>query len=340
MAQSLSIVLTGDTMLGRGVNSYLRREGPAYPWGNTLPILRGGDLTITNLECVIAAGGRPWSRWAKVFHFRADPIGIKSLEMAGIDCVTLANNHVLDFELEALKEMLGLLDQSKIKHAGAGLNAKEAIRPALLELSNLKLGVVAFTDNEPGWAATANTAGTNYVEISVTEQSLKSVREGINQSREAGADLVIFSIHWGPNMTERPSPLFQEFAHAVIDAGADTFHGHSAHLFQGIEAYRGKPIIYDAGNFVDDYAVDPVLRNDRGLIYRLLVNDRRVEQIELLPVFISKCQVNVATGPDRDAIIQRIRRLSSEMGAAVQTSDERLWIDCPLWADQLTAQKC
>lgn len=91
---------------------------------------------------------------------------------------------------------------------------------------------------------------------------------------------------------------------------------------------------------MDDYAVDPVLRNDRGLIYRLLVKDRRVEQIELLPVFISKCQVNVATGSDRDAIIQRIRSLSSEMGAAVQTSDERLWIDCPLWADQLTAQKC
>src|SRR5512134_463299 len=110
----VSIILTGDVMLGRGVDSYLRRVGPAYPWGNTLPTLSAANLMIINLECVIACGGRPWSRWPKVFHFQADPIAITSLQLAGVDCVTLANNHVLDFEEEGLTEMLASLDKARI----------------------------------------------------------------------------------------------------------------------------------------------------------------------------------------------------------------------------------
>jgi poly-gamma-glutamate capsule biosynthesis protein CapA/YwtB (metallophosphatase superfamily) len=126
-------------------------------------------------------------------------------------------------------------------------------------------------------------AGTNYIQISLAEESLKVVKESIIKSRTTGADVVIFSIHWGPNMAERPSPLFREFAHAVMDAGADVFHGHSAHVFQGIEMHRGKPIIYDSGDFVDDYSVDPVLRNDRGLIFRLLVEEKQVKHLDCFP---------------------------------------------------------
>ena len=328
MDEPLSIVLTGDVMLGRGVNSYLLRSGPAYPWGNTLNVLCGADATIINLECVIAGVGKPWSRWPKVFHFQADPIGIKSLEIAGIDCVVLANNHVLDYEEEALKEMLVLLDKSKVKHTGAGTSIEQARQPALLEARDLKVAVVAFTDNEPGWAATATTPGTNYIQVSLAKQSLKVVEESITQSRAAGADLVIFSIHWGPNMVERPSPLFQEFAHAVMDAGVDVFHGHSAHVFQGIEIYHGKPIIYDAGDFVDDYSVDSVLRNDWGLLFRLPVEEKQVKRLDLHPIFISKCQVNLATGSHHQAIVDRISSLSGEMGTVVHSSKERLWIDC------------
>jgi poly-gamma-glutamate synthesis protein (capsule biosynthesis protein) len=314
-------------MLGRGVNSYLLRRGPSYPWGDTLPVLKSADFTIVNLESVIARDGQPWARWPKVFHFRADPVAITSLEMAGIDCVALANNHVLDFEEEALKEMLSLLDKSGIRHAGAGLNLDDARRPVLLQNEKLKLAVVAFTDNEPGWAATAKKIGINYLEISTTEESLNLVRQSINQSRTSGADLVMFTVHWGPNMVERPSLLFQQFAHAVIDAGVDIFHGHSSHIFQGIEIYKSKTIIYDAGDFVDDYAVDPTLRNDRGLMYRLSVADKKVKEIELLPVFISRCQVNLAIAAQREKIVERISALSAEMGTDVRSTDRQLWID-------------
>lgn len=325
---AISIALTGDVMLGRLVNAKLRRFGPDYPWGDTAPLLRSADLAIANLECVIASSGKPWSRWPKAFHFLADPIAIQALQIAGIDCVVLANNHALDYQEEALVEMLDLLKQGGIAYAGAGCNIEEARRPAMLEARGVKVAVAAFTDNEPGWLAASNSPGTNYIRVSIEEPSLKPVRDTICRARAEGANLVIFSIHWGPNMAERPSPLFQEFAHAVIDAGADVFHGHSAHLFHGVEVYKGRPIIYDAGDFVDDYAVDHILRNDLGLLFRLQVKHGRIEIVELFPVSISDCRVNPAKGSQWEAIAKRIARLSAAMRTCVGQADDHLWIQC------------
>ncbi|WP_027877083.1 CapA family protein [Meiothermus cerbereus] len=103
---------------------------------------------------------------------------------------------------------------------------------------------------------------------------------------------------------------------------------HSAHVCQGIEVYRGKPILYDCGEFVDDYAVDPVLRNDWGLLYRLHIQNHRIGEVELLPLQIDNCQVNLATGPDREAILERLQMLSTELGSPVWREGTRLWLAC------------
>jgi poly-gamma-glutamate synthesis protein (capsule biosynthesis protein) len=153
------------------------------------------------------------------------------------------------------------------------------------------------------------------------------VREGIQAARDAGADLVVFSIHWGPNMRQVPSPGFVTFAHAVMDAGADIFHGHSAHIFQGIEIYKGKPILYDTGDLIDDYYVDPKLRNDQQLLFLLTATSQGVERIELIPLLISYMQVNRATGDDFDEIAERIRRLSADMGTEIRQEGDRLVIE-------------
>jgi poly-gamma-glutamate synthesis protein (capsule biosynthesis protein) len=323
MSPSVTLALTGDVMLGRGVNQALRHHGPAYPWGDLLPWLTGADLTVVNLECVIAQGGHPWSRWPKVFHFRADPIAVTALKQAGINCVTLANNHVLDFETDALREMVMLLRRAGIAFTGAGCDLAEARRPVVLEARGLRVGILAFTDNEPGWAATPDAPGTNYIPIALNDAAMGPVREGIAQARSAGADLVVFTIHWGPNMIQRPSTAFRSFAHAIIDAGADLFLGHSAHIFQGIELHRGRPIIYDAGDFVDDYAVDPKLRNDWGLLFQLEADRAGFHRIELTPLVISHCQVNRAVGPDREAILERITELTAELGSTVRLEFHR-----------------
>ncbi len=327
MNHTVTLAMTGDVMLGRAVDETLERLGPAHPWGDLLPLLNEADLTIVNLECVIARGGEPWSRWPKAFHFRADPVAVRALQLAGIDCVTLANNHVLDYEEEALLEMLDLLKQAGIAFAGAGRNLEAARRPAILDAPGLRIGIIAFTDNEPDWAAQSGVPGTNYIPITLDEPAFGPVRESIAQARASGADLVVFTIHWGPNKVQRPSRLFRRFARAVIDAGAGLFFGHSAHIFQGIELYKGRPIIYDAGDFVDDYVVDAELRNDWGLLFRLEVDGSSVRRIELIPTAIRHRQVNRATEPERAAIAERIEGLSAELGTTILHQGERLWIE-------------
>jgi len=320
------VALAGDVMLGRLVDEAINHFGPAYPWGDLRPMLAGADLTLVNLECVIASDGRPWRRTPKVFHFRADPIAVESLRLAGVDGVVLANNHVLDWEVESLFEMLRLLDERGIAHAGAGRDLAEAEQPAFLRAQGRRVGLVAFTDNEPGWAAGKHTPGTNFSPVSLRPTDFVRVQGAIARAR-ADADLVIFSNHWGPNMRERPPEHFRAFAHAVLDAGADVYFGHSAHIFQGIEVYRGKPLIYDAGNFVDDYAVDPILRNDRGLLFLLSIGSGGVEGLELVPVLIDNCQVNRARGVEFEAIAERIRQLSAEFGTVVAVSGDCLKVD-------------
>lgn len=322
-----TLALTGDVMLGRLMNDMLEARGPRYPWGDTLPLLRQADLTLMNLECVIATGGHPWDRWPKAFHFRADPIALNALEEAGTDFVSLANNHVLDYEEEALLEMLDWLDAAGIAHAGAGRNLVEAARPALLEANGLRLGVLSFTDNEPGWAATDDRAGTNYLPVSTDPKHFIRVVQGIAEARRLGADLVLVSNHWGPNMRERPTPEFQRFARATIDAGADLYLGHSAHILQGIEVHHGKPIFYDAGDFVDDYAVDPVLRNDRSALILCTVGPPGVTRVELIPVLIENFQATLATGQEFDAIVTRLQSLSAEFGTRLALRDGVLEVE-------------
>ncbi len=149
----------------------------------------------------------------------------------------------------------------------------------------------------------------------------------MSAARGAGAETVIFSNHWGPNMVERPNDLFRRFARAVIDRGADVYYGHSAHVFQGVEIYRNKPILYDTGDFIDDYAVDPRLRNDRSFLFRVSVEKGEFGRLELLPVALSYARVDLATGNEREAILGRMERLSIEMGTTFVRLQDRLVLE-------------
>jgi poly-gamma-glutamate capsule biosynthesis protein CapA/YwtB (metallophosphatase superfamily) len=322
----VTLAFGGDVMLGRLVNSTILQQGPRYVWGDVLPLVQEADLALVNLECTIAESGEPFVP-PRVFYFRAHPQAIEVLTLAGVDYVTLANNHALDFQAPALLETIRRLDEHGIAHAGAGANLSEASQPAMLEAGGIKVGVVAFADHFREYQATEEAAGTRVITISTEEQHFGEVRESIQAVREAGADLVVFSIHWGPNMRQVPSPEFVAFAHAVMDAGADIFHGHSAHLFQGVEIYNGKPILYDTGDLIDDYYVDPELRNDQQLLFLLTATAQGVERIELIPLLITYMQVNRATGDTFDQIAERTRTLSAAMGTEIEQEGDRLVIE-------------
>jgi poly-gamma-glutamate synthesis protein (capsule biosynthesis protein) len=207
-----------------------------------------------------------------------------------------------------------------IAHAGAGHDLEAAATPAFLNVSGIKIGVVAFADHFREYAASHNSPGINWIEL----KNFERVRAAIDAARKGGADLIVFSIHWGPNMREQPTSEFIEFAHAVMDAGADIFHGHSAHLFQGIEIYKGKLILYDTGDLIDDYYVDPRLRNDQQLLFIVRATSQGIESIELVPLLIRSMQVNLAEGDEFEEISERARRLSSRFGTKTERKHDRL----------------
>jgi poly-gamma-glutamate capsule biosynthesis protein CapA/YwtB (metallophosphatase superfamily) len=324
VAREITLALTGDVMLGRGVNEALRSALPGEPWGDLLPLLLSADLRVINLECAITEHERPWSRTPKVFHFRADPSAVEVLRAARVDACALANNHTLDFEEKGLLDTLAHLETAGIRHAGAGRNLEEAAQPVLLDGG---VALVAFTDNEPPFAASPETPGTNYLPVSTEPEVLRRVEEAIGAAREAGARTVVFSNHWGPNMVRRPKAAFRRFARAVVDRGADVYYGHSAHVFQGVEIYRGKPILYDTGDFIDDYAVHPDLRNDRSFLFRISMEDGDFRRLELFPVVLPYARVELARDEEREAIFALMEALSAEMGTFFDRREDRLVLE-------------
>ncbi|MGH8310903.1 MAG: CapA family protein, partial [Steroidobacteraceae bacterium] len=171
----LSIAFAGDTMLARGVDELIRERGPRYIWGNALSLIRAPHLTLVNLECVIATSGTPFVP-PRVFYFRAAPPAIDALLAAGIDYVSIANNHAMDYEAPALLETLERLDRAGIAHAGAGRNLEQAERPALLRAGSQVVGVVSFADHFSFYGASATKPGTNFISITTEGADFDRVR--------------------------------------------------------------------------------------------------------------------------------------------------------------------
>lgn len=321
------IGLLGDVMLGRLVNEKLRRVGADYPWGDTGSVLRQADLTIANLECVMAAGGQPQA--GKVFHFRSDPKNVASLRSAGIGMVSLANNHVLDYGAGALGEMLPALDSAGVLHAGAGPDRDAARRPAVRRVAGTAVGLIAFTDNQPDWEADAG-PGVFYVPVTGRDRRVAELLALVRRTK-ARVELLVVSAHWGPNWGSGAPPEHRELARALIEAGADVVYGHSPHIFRGIEVFRNRPILYSAGDFVDDYAVDPQERNDQSFIF-LLDTDRGTPLgLRLYPTLITDFQARLAGGSSRQ-IAERMQRLSRHLGTASSWDAGSGYLDIPLAA--------
>ena len=313
-------------MLGRMVDEVLETQPPKYSWGDTLPILETADWRMCNLECVISDSGAPWSGYAKAFHFRSSAKNIAVLEAACINAVSLANNHTLDYDYDAMFEMLRILDRAGIGHSGAGENLEAASRLAVSSVNGTKVGLLAFTDNEPGWEATAHQPGVFYVPIDVKDTRARNLLEIVRGERDS-VDILIVSAHWGSNWGYAPETGHVDFAHALIDAGASVVFGHSCHVFRGIEFYKGCPIFYSAGNFVDDYAVDPIERNDEAFIYVLQARDQAVETVCLYPTLIRSCQARRAEGLRQTAIVRKMQELCAGLGTSADWNTERQWLE-------------
>jgi poly-gamma-glutamate capsule biosynthesis protein CapA/YwtB (metallophosphatase superfamily) len=301
----VKVALAGDTMLGRGVAKELGHRSPRSLVDDELvEITRAADLFVLNLECCISERGEPVP---KAFNFRAPPAAVETLLHLGVDCVTLANNHALDFGIEALLDTFEHLRAAGIAWAGAGENVEEACSTVVVD----GLPIVAFADHERGFAAGPDRPGIAFTDI----------RRGLPAWLRERVPGALVCPHWGPNMT--PSPLPQVRAAQVLrEAGAVLVAGTSAHVFHGVESN----VLYDLGDFLDDYAVDPLLRNDLGLLFLVDLEPDRPRRIEAVPLKLDYAHTRLARDEEAAWIRRRFREACSAFGTEVLERDGRLVI--------------
>ena len=303
------IALAGDTMLGRSV-------GERYRANPTVPIvgpeirerLADTEGLILNLECCLTEGGTPYPR--RVLRFRAPPVLTELLLHLGVKAVTLANNHVLDFGTEALVDTLDALGSAGIPAFGAGIDLTEARRPLLLQLSDVNLRLIGCADHPRAYAAEENRPGVAFVDM---RDGTPKWMTNLLQSGTGGFTIV--SPHWGPNFRLRPESYMYRAAMDMVRAGANLIAGHSAHTFQGVS----QAVLYNMGDFVDDYPRVPILRNDLGLLWLVDCSTHyKNPRVKALPLRIRDGQTRLAKGAARQVIYRRLQRACQAFNTTVK----------------------
>lgn len=312
----MKLALAGDTMLGRMVAEALAARPPQSLFApQVVEAAREADLFVLNLECCVSDRGERWPDPAKPFFFRAPPVAVEVLSHLGVDCVTLANNHALDYGQDALLDTLRHLHDAGIATVGAGGDVAEARRPAVLAAGGFRLGVVGVTDHPADFAAGPQRPGVAFADLwhEVPEWLLQVVSK-------VEADAVLVTPHWGPNMTTAPLPHVRKAAAALLQAGATLVAGHSAHVFHGVAG----PVLYDLGDFIDDYAVDPRLRNDLGLLFLVTLDEQGPLRLEAVPLALDYCYTRPAEGEEAQWIRRRFRSACAAFGTETHEEKGRL----------------
>jgi poly-gamma-glutamate synthesis protein (capsule biosynthesis protein) len=302
-------------MLGRGVAETIRNYGPEVLVAEEIvEIARTADLFVLNLECCISERGTEWPDPRKPFFFRAPPAATEVLTRLGVDCVTLANNHALDFGPVALLDTFEYLRRAGIAWVGAGRDVAEARAPVVLEAAGVRVGLLAFSDHPAGFAAGPGAPGIAYVDL---QQGLDWLPAAI---AALDADVALVTPHWGPNMSPVPLPYVRAAAAALSGAGAALIAGHSAHVFHGVE----QGVLYDLGDFLDDYAVNPVLRNDLGLLFLVTLDRAGPVRLEAVPLKLEFSHTRLAEGDDAAWIRRRFTGACAVLGIEVSEEEGRL----------------
>lgn len=315
-----AVAVLGDLMLSGAVEARHLGGDPAAAWGDTLPTLRAAALRVANLETVLARGGVGWGGPQKICRLRADPRLVGVLTAAGIEAVTLANNHALDYGPAGLLETLDVLAAARIVAVGAGADDEVAFAPVYVTAGPLRVGLVAFTDNEPRAAAGPARPGVAYATCRRFDAGARRVRAAVATARRA-ADVVLVFAHWGGNWGERPRTQHRRLGAALLRAGAAAVVGTSAHVPRGVRFRRRGPILLATGDALDALETCPVERNDLSFLPSLELEGGRVARVRLTPTRIRGAVVARATGTDRDVVVARmLRRCAVERSRA--TFDE------------------
>lgn len=318
-----TLALAGDAMLGRGVAERLDADpGAELLAPEVVEAMAAADLRILNLECCVSSRGERFPEPGKPFFFRAPPAAAERLAGWGVDAVTLANNHALDFGADALLDTLDHLGRAGIATVGAGPDAAAAHAPARLAAAGLPVRLVAVSDHPAAYAAGPGRPGVAFADLAAGDMPrwlLDATRPG------PGAEAVVVLPHWGPNMRAQPVPHVRRAAARLAAAGATLVAGSSAHVVQGV----GGRALYDLGDFLDDYAVDPVLRNDLGLLWLVTLDEHGPHRLEALPLRLEYAFTRLAGEREARAVVRGFVERCARLGTEAHVERGRVVVRWP-----------
>jgi poly-gamma-glutamate synthesis protein (capsule biosynthesis protein) len=265
-------------------------------------VLFNADYRIVNLEAPITKN-YPKNKIIKTGpHLRmSEENVINHLDELNIDCVTLANNHILDYGTEGINNTFDVLNKNRISYLGAGENLSDATKPYLFEKKGVKVALVNFCENE--WSiAESNSPGANPMDIIDNAHQIKYAKEL--------ADYVIVIVHGGHEYYNLPSPRMQKQYRFYADQGADIVVGHHTHCISGNEVYNGVPIYYSLGNFLftDNSTIDEWYT---GLVLELEILNGSIRH-KVHPVRQQKRSFNLSLlkGKDKDEVLKRVENFN------------------------------
>ncbi|HEY9184651.1 MAG TPA: CapA family protein [Salegentibacter sp.] len=364
--KTIKLFLSGDVMTGRGIDqvfpvsvepvlyeSYVKdardyvllaerengkiKQPVSYQhiWGEALRFWKQNspDLKLINLETSITTSNQAWP--GKGIHYRMHPKNVKVLTTAGIDHVSLANNHILDWGREGLKETMKSLQAAGISFSGAGVNEKEAAKASVLKTEKGRVLVFSYGMPNSGvyknWAAESKRSGLNYLP-GMSDKEINRIKEEVAQQKQT-SDLVVFSIHWGGNWGYDISERQREFAHQLIDQGiVDVIFGHSSHHPMGMEVYQNKLIIYGAGDFINDYegiSGHEEFRGDLSLMYfpKIDMKTGQLVSLKMHPMKIKKFSLHSASKKDIRWLQKTLNREGEKLGTRINSDKKNvLWL--------------
>jgi poly-gamma-glutamate capsule biosynthesis protein CapA/YwtB (metallophosphatase superfamily) len=272
---------------------------PATAFGPIATVLSSADFAMVNLETAITERG---TEEPKQYHFRAPVAAFDAVRAAGVDAVTMANNHVLDYGQVGLADTLDNARKANFPYVGIGKDAASAFAPYYTTVKGVKIGVVAFSqvhELEYTWAARDNRPGVAAaVDVARAVAAVRTAR--------ANADLVIVFNHWGQEGNACPTGEQKTFAGKLATAGADVIIGSHAHTLQG-DGWLGQTYIaYGMANFVwygDSFSTET------GVL-KLTMSGRKVVRNEFVPAVVSATgQPLVASGAAATALSSRFAGL-------------------------------
>jgi len=302
------------------VGKYIDKNGGEAALSQVASWLNTADVAFVNLEGPISDKGSKLS-W-KEYTFRSRTALAQGLASAGVDVVSMANNHAMDCGSAALLDTIERLHAVGVQEAGSGKDVAAARSPALLETPAGTVAVLAFTDKH----ASGFAAGTDKPGVATIGDGSK-VLSAI-EAAKAEADYVIVSFHWGTEYTFTAASYQRTLAHKCVDAGADLVLGHHPHVIQGIEIYKDKLIAYSLGDFVFDHRPGPT---GQAFVLRVTLHESGPPVARIVPVYLDDTYgiPAVVTGKTADTILDRLISISKPFGTTIVRSGDQAWIQRP-----------